>query len=87
MHTTTSITESKKISIEEMVELLKTLNPDTFFRVVPVFFGAEKIIEGNIPIEKLKLPEDFYYSSDQIRRNTDIHYLDGFYYKVKELEN
>lgn len=80
---TTMITEKENqemLRIEEMVEMLRDLNPHAFFRIVPVLFGAEKFIEGNLPIEKLKLPEGCHYDSDRIMQAGNIYSIDGFFY-------
>lgn len=74
---TTSIA---KMNIEEMVEMLRDYNPDAFFRITPALFGVEKFIEGNLPIEKLKLPRGCHYDSDRIMQEGDIYSLDGFFY-------
>lgn len=72
--------ESKKLNIDEMVEELRQLNPGAFIREVPVLFGSEKYIKGNVPIEQLKLPKGVHYNSDRIMQEADVSLIDGFFY-------
>lgn len=70
-------------SVTEILSLLEESNPNGKFERVPVFFGVESIIGGNIPISELIIPKDFCHCGNRIKEaNSDK--LAGFLYQQTE---
>lgn len=70
----------EKMYIEDMLSELKLLNPNGRFQIVNIILGMERIIQGNIPISSLNLPDKYFGNINRIKNEADTDPLGGFFY-------
>ena len=70
-------------SVTETLSLLEKSNPNGKFERVPVLFGVESIIGGNIPISELIIPEGFCRCGNRIKEANSDKFAVCLYQQTK----